>query len=115
MFSRVMAFIIALLLIGLIIAIMILIPEINIIVFSSFLYVCIKSIRDVEFKEKFFIKSKRILYICMVLSVIVIISLIVYLAIVDPSTLTYTLIVSFALFIGNIKSVIKSLVHKKDK
>ena len=51
MFSRVIAFIFGVILLGIIIAMMVYIPEIFILVFIAFLYACIKSIRNDEYRD----------------------------------------------------------------
>lgn len=112
MLKRVVVSMITLLFLGLIVVIMIYIPEINIILLSAFIYLCIKSIRDVDFAEKYFIKNKKLIYLCIILSAIVIVSLIVYLAIVDPSTLTYTMFVALAIFAADIKRGIEKIVER---
>lgn len=113
MFSRVVAFIFGVILLGILMAMIVYIPEIFIIVFTAFLYSCIKSLRNDEYREKFIIKSERKLHFFIVLSIIVIIVLIVYFIIVDSSTLYYTIFWALILFSVEIKRIIKSIIRYK--
>ncbi len=111
MISIIIAFIIGVLILSLIIVIIIYIPEINIILITGFLYACLKSLRNDEFRDKFLIKSERKLYFFIILSLVVIVSFIVYFIIVDSSTLLYTLFFSLVIFSVEIKRIIESIIQ----
>jgi hypothetical protein len=111
----VIAFIFGVILLSILVAMMVYIPEIYILVFTGFLYACIRSIRDDQYREKFIIKSERKLYFFIILSIIVIIGLILYFIIVDSGTLYFTIFIALCLFGVEVKRIIKSKIRNKEK
>lgn len=113
MFSRIVTILFGLLLIALLLVTFIYIPEVYILWFAGFLYACVRSLKNEEFKEKFIIKSEKKLYISIGISIVIIIALVIYFVVVDSSTLYYTMFIGLCVFAIDIKKGIESIFRKR--